>query len=214
MLIFWLHFYQILHVIKRNIMKERKDEQIIRELQSSNERIRDETLAYLYKKSQPLVKSFILKNKGNEQDVDDTFHDGMIAFYHLARKNKLAKDTNVSAYLYTICRNMWRKRLTKQPIHQSLQDTYDTIEANEIPMDLLLDRERKLLLEKVMLKLCDDCRKLLHLYYYEGLRMKEIVQETSLSNEQVVRNKKAGCMKKLRAIVMNSPIIKNTLISK
>jgi len=195
-------------------MDKWKDEKVIRLLQSSKERIRDQALAYLYKQAQPKVKSFILKNNGNEQDVDDVFHDGLIAFYHLARQEKLALDTNVEAYLYTICRNMWRKKLTKGPRHQSLNETYDTITTNEIPSDDLLNGERNLLLEKVMLKLCEDCRKLLHLYYYEGLRMKEIVEQTNLSNAQVVRNKKASCMKKLRAIVLNSPILKNTLISK
>ena len=207
-------FSRYLDIPMRVNMIKRTNEAIIQQLKSEDERTKDDVLSYLYKVSQPIIKQFILKNKGNEQDVDDIFHDGLIAFYNLARQNKLKPDTNVEAYLYTICRNMWKKHLIKTPKQIEITDTFHAIATDELPIDRILSKERKALLNLIITQLGEECKQLLHLYYYERLRMKTIVKQMNFSNDQVARNKKASCMKKVRELVLSSSAYKNILSDK
>ena len=177
------------------MMKKRSDEAIIRQLQSGVEQETDAALTYLYRVSKTTVSRFILRNKGNEQDVDDIFHDGLIAFYKLVKQDKIRPDTNVEAYLYSICRNMWAKKLMKRPKEIELTETFNFIATEEIQIDTILDGERKDLIDELLKGLGEECQKILLLYYYERLKMKEIVKLMHYANDQVVRNKKSKCMK-------------------
>ncbi len=187
-------------------MKKRSDENVIRQLQSIDERTVDDALSYLYEVSKKTVRFFILKNRGNEEDVDDIFHDGLIAFYNLARRDKLKMDTKVEAYLYTICRNIWSKKIKNRPTQEELTETFHSIPVEDLQIQTILDGEKKELIDKLLKDLGPDCQQLLLYYYFDHLRMKEIVKKMNFSNDQVARNKKSNCMKKLREVILNSPL--------
>lgn len=195
-------------------MEKRLDRTIIRQLQSADDQEIDSALVYLYKASKKTVRRFILQNKGIEQDVDDVFHDGLIAFYNLVKQHKIREDTNVEAYLYSICRNMWAKKLMKTPKSFNLDERFKTIPTEEIHIDTILGEEQKELIEIILKELGKECQKILKLFYYEQLKMKEIVKYLHYANDQVLRNKKTKCMKQLRKIVLDSPFYKNYLTGK
>ncbi len=56
-----------------------------------------------------------------------------------------------------------------------------------------------------------SCKKILTLFYYENLSMKEIVEQTDYDNEQVIRNKKHKCLKALTTLVKRNTSIIETL---
>jgi len=146
--------------------------------------------------------------------VDDIFHDGLIAFYNLVKQDKINYDTNVEAYLYSICRNMWAKKLMKKFKSISFEDNIKTIPVEEIHIDTLLGQEQKEVIAMILKQLHEECQKILSLFYYEQLKTKEILKYLHYANDQVLRNKKSKCMKKLRQIVLDSPFYKNYLTGK
>ena len=195
-------------------MEKRSDKAIIQQLQSIEEKEVDDALTYLYMVSKKTVSRFILRNKGTQQDVDDVFHDGLIAFYNLVKQDKINLDTNVEAYLYSICRNMWAKKLMKGPKLVELNESYNIIKTEEIQIDTILSGEKKNLIEQILKGLGKECEKILLLFYYEQLKTKEIVHRMHYANDQVLRNKKSKCMKSLRQVVLDSPFYKNQLTQK
>ena len=52
----------------------------------------------------------------------------------------------------------------------------------------------------------DACKKILTLFYYENLSMKEMVSHLHYENEQVVRNKKYKCLQQLTGILKENPV--------
>jgi DNA-directed RNA polymerase specialized sigma24 family protein len=81
-------------------------------------------------------------------------------------------------------------------------------DSNEMDVTQELgDREVKRELREMLGKLGEPCRKILMLFYYENLPMKEIVQHLHYDNEQVVRNKKYKCLKELTELVKANPLI-------
>lgn len=189
-------------------MEKYSDELIIQQLKSLDERVVDGALTYLYKVSKKTVRSFILRNKGDEADVDDVFHDGLIAFYNLVKQDKIKPDTNVEAYLYTICRNMWSKKLKKTPQKVELDNVFDLVDVENIQITTVVEGEQKTLIGQILKSLGEECEKILLLFYFEQLKTKEIVQHMHYANDQVLRNKKSKCMKQLRQIVLESAFYK------
>ena len=60
-------------------------------------------------------------------------------------------------------------------------------------------------------QLGEGCKKILLLFYFENKSMKEILANVPYENEQVVRNKKSKCLKKLEQIVSGNKILHNQL---
>jgi len=55
-------------------------------------------------------------------------------------------------------------------------------------------------------ELGESCRKILELFYFENLSMKEIVSQMHYENEQVVRNKKYKCLQQLTDKMKQNPL--------
>ena len=71
----------------------------------------------------------------------------------------------------------------------------------DIAMEL---QQTKAELMHVIDELGENCKKILLLFYFENMSMKEIVAHLPYENEQVVRNKKSKCLKKLEQLVTNN----------
>ena len=190
-------------------MKKISDEEVVLMLKSSDESKIEEAFKFLYHHSQHAARRHILKNKGNEQDVDDIFHDALLAFYKLARQNKLKTDVNVGAYLFTICRNMWSKKLKERFPEVELKASHINREFEEMQIHTNLEQNQSLLLDEILKKMDKDCLTLIRYFYYDKLRMKEIVKKMQISNEQVAKNKKSNCIKKMRKLLFASPLYQN-----
>ena len=160
---------------------------------------------------QAQVARFILLNSGKPEDVDDIFQDGLIALYKLAKKDQIGKVANVEAYLYSICRNLWLRRLQRDKKEVELTEVQEAIPTEEVSLSRLLSEERRLALDKLIDQLGDSCRQVLILYYYDRLSMKEIAEQMGFSGDQVAKNKKSNCLKKLREIILNSPHYRSLL---
>ena len=75
----------------------------------------------------------------------------------------------------------------------------------------MAEREGKQAVLNVVERLGETCKKILLLFYYENLPMKDIVNATDFENDQVVRNKKYKCLKQLEQMLEANPILKQTL---
>jgi len=75
----------------------------------------------------------------------------------------------------------------------------------------IIDRESRRQVMKLMDELGENCKKILLMFYYENLSMKEMVANLHYENEQVVRNKKYKCLKQLEQMIIKNPALKETL---
>ncbi|HZZ76544.1 MAG TPA: sigma-70 family RNA polymerase sigma factor, partial [Puia sp.] len=142
---------------------------------------------------------FIMGKGGTEQDADDIFQETVVSFIDAVQKSKFRQESGIRTFLISISKNLWfneirrRQRAdNRERLFESDRDQEDS-DVNEI----IQDRELKIQLNQLMQQLGDSCRKILELFYYENLSMKEIVLHLHYENEQVVRNKKYKCMQQL-----------------
>ena len=181
-------------------MKKIPNAELIQLLQNSKQQELDQTFTYLYRQMYKQVAHFIGKYKGSPEEMEDVFQDGLIALLKLARRGSLAEDLNVEAYLFSICKNLWFKQLQKKKSFINPEDLQMAAPVEEVPLYGLMKKEEQLAILNLLEQIGTDCRKVLMYYYYDRFRMKKIAELMGYASEQVAKNRKSECMKKLRAI--------------
>ena len=187
------------------------DEQILRDLCADEQRKVDDAMKQLYQQHYPVIANFISNNSGSESDAADVFQDAIIVFYQKIRRGQLELKCSIQTYIYSVCKNMWLSRLRMQKREVSLTDDMESIPIEPEHLALLSRDNRKEKIAALMGQLGEGCRDVLIFYYFERLRMREIARRMGFANEQVAKNKKSGCMKKLKQLVKDSPILKKLL---
>ena len=162
----------------------------------------------LYGDHAGICKSFIMGKGGTEQDADDVFQETVVAFIDIVQKEKFRQESGIRTFLVSISRNLWYNEIRRRKRADSREKLYETDREQEDAGidDIINDREMKKQLNQLLQGLGDACRKILELFYYENLPMKEIVSHLHYENEQVVRNKKYKCLQQLTEKMKQNPL--------
>jgi RNA polymerase sigma factor (sigma-70 family) len=181
--------------------RQMSDQEVLGLLQNS--RTTTEGITYLYQTQAEPLSWFITQNGGAAEDAQDIFQEVVISFVHLVQQGKFRGESSIKTFLFSINRNLWFNEVKRRGRAGDREKKYElTREERDEPAGRVLEtREASLQLMRMLDDLGDTCKKILVLYYYEGRSMKEILQTLSYENEQVVRNKKHKCLKKLEEMI-------------
>lgn len=173
----------------------------------------------LYQEHAAVARSFIMGRGGSEQDADDIFQETVISFIDTVQKGKFRFESGIRTFLISISKNLWLNELRKRQRSDNREKIFETGREQEDAgaSEAIGDRELKQQLQKMLDGLGESCRKILILFYYENLPMKEIVSHLHYENEQVVRNKKYKCLQQLTEMLKENPVAAkqiNELINK
>lgn len=194
-------------------MIEYSDEQILANIKSDSQRANDKALSIIYEAHYDLIANFIKKNSGSESDAADLFQDAIIVFYNQVKKKDFELSCAISTYLFSVSRNLWLKRLrTNRKMNTlSINEELVTIAVDESHLQTLIVSEEKKLIADILRRMGEECRKVILYFYFDRFKMKKIAQIMGLSNEQVAKNKKSRCMKRLVALVNENNSLKEIL---
>ena len=169
----------------------------------------DQAILYIYQNYSETVSSFITNNGGSEQDADDTFQETVVAFIDIVQKGKYRAEASIKTFLVSIARNIWYNQIKKKERSGHREKVYEVSRGTDETdvSHYISDREVKKEFRELLDKLGESCRKILTLFYYENLPMKDIVQHLHYENEQVVRNKKYKCLQQLTEMIKTNPLI-------
>ena len=164
---------------------------------------------FIYQQYSSTIQSFILANSGTPQDAEDIFQETVVTFIDLVKKNKFRGEAAIKTFLVAVARNLWLNELKKRVHSGKREKVFETSrELTELDVsEYIADREMKQQFVEVLDKLGASCKKLLTLYYYENLSMKDILNHLPYENEQVVRNKKYKCLQSLTELIKKNPVI-------
>jgi RNA polymerase sigma factor (sigma-70 family) len=154
---------------------------------------------HLYEKYFYVLSSFIEQNQGSREDAEDIFQEVVLTFIELVRKNKFRGESSVKTFLFAVNRNIWFNELKKRGRQLKRNEKFTvSLPDTESGIDRIISgREARQQIFGIIESLGEVCRKILLAFYYENLSITEILSRLDYQNEQVVRNKKAKCMKSL-----------------
>jgi RNA polymerase sigma factor (sigma-70 family) len=188
-----------------------EDSMIINLLQSKYADEQNKAFVYLYEALYDQFSNYILKRGGQRVEVEDFLQEGLVVLYKLAGQDKLRNIQDVKSYLFIICKNLWVKSKSKHKTFEEIDDSIRSIGEEPTIVNHLLEAERERIIQVVLKTLGEECRKILVLFYYQGLSIKEILKQVNFASENSLKNKKVKCMKALRELVQSTPSLKKYL---
>ena len=159
----------------------------------------DNPVKHLYEKYFYVLSSYIEQNQGSREDAEDIFQEVVLTFIDLVRKNKFRGESSVKTFLFAINRNIWLNELKRRGRQLKRNEKFSVEQPDAEPgvEKMISNREARKQVFNIIESLGEVCKKILLAFYYENLPISEILTRLDYQNEQVVRNKKAKCMKSL-----------------
>jgi RNA polymerase sigma factor (sigma-70 family) len=143
---------------------------------------------------------------GSDDDAADMFQEGVLILIEKIKTGSFRGESSVKTFLTGIVRNLWlheRRTRTRRSEREKLYSVQD--EETEDFSDRMFSKVNTNVMKTIFQKVGDVCSNILTGVYYEKRSMKELLQKFHFDNEQVLRNRKARCMKKLKQILSENP---------
>jgi RNA polymerase sigma factor (sigma-70 family) len=154
----------------------------------------------IYKNNYPNVKRFVLQNKGQATDAEDVFQKALLQITVRYKKEKFDINSSFEGYLYTVCKNLWRRELNNSKnwvTNNTVVELYS--EERDNSFAIIEQKRQELFIEKLGM-ISDNCKKILTLFFAKVPYM-EIVEQSDYTSEKAVRQRVFKCKKKLTELV-------------
>lgn len=148
------------------------------------------------------ARTFVLNNNGQNEDAEDIFQKALLQLAIRYKKEKFVIKTSFEAYLFTVCKNLWRRELNKTKLKVT----------KEVPLELknedrdialsVLEQKRWELFNESLERLSENCKAILKLFFAK-VSYAIIVERLSYNSETVARQRVFKCKTKLKEIVKN-----------
>ena len=192
--------------------RKQLDEKLIADLGSNDEYIINEAFYYLYKRYYPMAANFVKHNSGTGAEAEDVFQESMIALYENIRNGKFRGEASIKTYLYATVRNTWYSYIKRNCNTLKTENPELSFVADVNEPGALYNNELSDLVNEMMDRIGDSCKKVLKLYYYDKLTMKEIQGKMNFGSEKSAKTQKYKCLKKLIKLINNKPGLKELLM--
>lgn len=181
------------------------DQELIEEIKTGHISSSQKAMRHLYKTCYPMTENMVRNNKGSIADAQDIFQDAMIVVYNRIKQEDFSISSKISTYTFGISRNLWLKNLRDNKKSSNNLDINEMhIDSSERIDEALEFSEQQIMLGKLLMKSGQKCFELLKAFYFEKLRVKKIAELQNYSSEQIVKNQKVRCIKKIRALMQSN----------
>jgi RNA polymerase sigma factor (sigma-70 family) len=173
----------------------------------------DSALRYAYREYFEMLSIYVRQHSGTLEDSEDVFQEVIVTFINLVQQDKFRGESSIKTFLFALNRNIWLNELKKRTRSQVREIKFETAKEKQ-EMDIshyISAREGRQQVIATINRLDEVCREILLAFYYENLPMKQILDRLNYENEQVVRNKKYKCLKKLEELLHKDPVLTKNL---
>lgn len=147
----------------------------------------------------PKVKFFVIENKGKEIDAKDVFQDALL-YLIIVQKEKELQVKSFEAYLFTICKNIWRRKLKNKKEWVINHEVIPLIDRETDLSLFILEQKRLEFYQEKFQLLSDNCKQILG-NYFNGMKYEEILIELNYSSINTVRQRVFKCKTKIIKLI-------------
>ncbi|CAN5530106.1 hypothetical protein BH10BAC5_BH10BAC5_04950 [soil metagenome] len=154
----------------------------------------------LYKNTFPRIRNHILLNKGNTQDAEDIFQESLIILFKNDNKEDFILTSQPSTYIYSVCKNLWLKKLRNMQTDITLtDDEIDNILNRKV--NLICEEETISPKDKIRLvfkKITGHCKTLLESMFIHSVPMEDLMKKMGWKNKHTANNQKYKCLQQAK----------------
>ncbi len=174
------------------------DARILESIRQNNEA----ALVELFESNRRMVVSFIIANRGTEDDAEDLLQEALIVLWQRVRAGTFEQTAKLSTFIFGIVKHLWMRRLARMRREIPIGLTEDTtVNGDPSILEELIESEEAEAVREALQKLGEPCRTLLRLFYWEEISTEEIAVQMGFANSDVVKSKKYQCKKSLQALI-------------
>ncbi|WP_109300807.1 RNA polymerase sigma factor [Aquimarina sp. AU474] len=155
----------------------------------------DLVILEIYERFFPKALVYILQNKGTHSQAKDIFQEALLCIVIGVKERNLKVDC-FEAYLYTICKNMWKKELEKLKKRVIKEDVIALVDKETNFALFMIEQEQLDLYREKFGMLSENCKEILSLFFNE-MSYDEIVKELAYATVNTARQRIFKCKKKL-----------------
>lgn len=149
----------------------------------------------LYK--QPFIQFATRNYPVDEETATDIYQESFTAMYQNISNGKYKeRNTSLKTYLFEIGKHHIFNHLNKEQKEVNLLQTLASEWATQ-QYSVEEWNEAQDIVAKLIKEADTDCNKVLTLYYWERRKMEEIARCMNYKTEQVAKNKKSSCLRRL-----------------
>lgn len=149
---------------------------------------------------------------GSREDGADIFQESVIVLIDKVKSGQFRGESSIRTFLSAIARNLWLTELRTRERRRKREELYskgeELVTADENREPELISTGR---LSALLLGIGEICKDILTGFYFQKKSMREMLEAFHYENEQVLRNKKSKCMKKLKELLLQSPELMENL---
>lgn len=163
-------------------------------------------VTYMYEHYFDAVEIDIKAKGGNHQDAADIFQEAVLIVIDKIKSRKFRGESNVRTFLLGITRNLWlHEKRSRERRSGRETDFSRTEEAQSEIVERKFSIDNTNIIRSLFEQVGELCSEILSGVYYEKMSMKELLSRFDYENEQVLRNRKSRCMKKLKGLLSKNP---------
>lgn len=155
----------------------------------------------IYSAVLPKVIKFVYQNKGNEDNAREVFQNALLQLTVRYKKEKFVINTSFEAYLFTVCKNLWRRELNRTKKEVTNDGVFELKDNNDDLAYAILEQKQWELFNETLTKLTDNCRSIMALFF-KRVSYAEIVKKFDYNSETVARQRIFKCKAKLKALII------------
>ncbi|MCG8412513.1 MAG: sigma-70 family RNA polymerase sigma factor [Bacteroidales bacterium] len=162
-------------------------------------------LQKLYSENFSTIKRFVIENNGSEEDAQDVFQEAIIITYRKAKSGTFQLTSSFKSYIYSVCRFIWIKQLSKKQeenINVGLYNEYESIE--DIEIDEYVVNEQYKLYQTHYKRLSHKCQEIIRLSL-KKVSFKNIAKIMNMESEKYTKQKKYRCKEQLVKYIKSDP---------
>lgn len=157
----------------------------------------NKVLLEIYDDFLPLVKRFVMKEKGSSTDAEDVFNQVLMQLFARLKVKKFEIQSTFEGYLFTACKNIWRRELNKKSKSRVTNNDYaEHIGKTEDSARAILEQEKWELFQEKFEQLSENCKKVLTLHL-QKVSGKKIMEQLGYATESTVRQRIFKCKSSL-----------------
>ena len=155
----------------------------------------------LYKSHFTMIQHFVLNNNGSFDDARDLFQEAMITLYEKVQSDSFVLSCQIKTYLFSICKNLWLKRLQQMGKYSAPLSTEEESIAVEADLEEFQKKDAAFsIMNRALNSLGEPCKSLLEGYYLNKKGMQELADDFGYTNADNAKNQKYKCLMRLKKL--------------
>jgi RNA polymerase sigma factor (sigma-70 family) len=167
------------------------------------------------------VTELIASYQKVQLEAPEVIQEGVIILNDLIRNDKFQGKSKVRTFLISICKNIIRsggKKIEQLSYSTAPTELPEEADLSENPEAHILIEEkseaesaRDQKLQELMSNLTENCKKVIHLYYFLAQSMAQIAEQQGLKNAKQAKKAAGRCREQLRKKILAEPQLANFL---